>query len=200
MSEYYNFGIKNSTKFIVKNIAPGNKTIKIFRYPILNGQTRDLLMIPDVSEADIRHSLLKGELKVKLSDNVKEAVVVYSDIDLLQFNTDQKRFLQNVGIIKGLQVDYTNINVLKMEDIGLIGTVNGINSTFTTPFGYFIYDNNYVITVYLNGVRQVFLDDYIIAENGGPGTGYNTIIFTNPPQSIPPPPDVIKADYYVSNI
>ena len=40
MSEYYDFGIINSTKFIVKNTAPGNKTIKIFGYPIGNGNSR----------------------------------------------------------------------------------------------------------------------------------------------------------------
>lgn len=83
---------KSSTYFIVKNIAPRGKTIQVFRYPILNQRTRDLLAIPYISEADIRHSLLKGELMMKIRN--KEIEVVYSDIDLLQFNPDQRTFLQ----------------------------------------------------------------------------------------------------------
>ena len=97
------FPLKNpSTRFIVKNIAPGNKRIRIFQYPILNGETRDLLSIPGISEADLRHSLLKGQLLQKLRS--KEIIVVDSDIDLLQFNDDQKLFLQQSGITKGLEV------------------------------------------------------------------------------------------------
>ena len=50
--------------FLVRNIcADHNKTIKIFNYPILFNQTRDLLNIPGVSESDIRASLLKGEIR-----------------------------------------------------------------------------------------------------------------------------------------
>lgn len=91
-----------STKFIVKNIAPGGKRIKLFNYPIENGRTRDLLRIPYVTEADIRGSLLKGSLLFKL--RAEEIIVVDSDIDLLQFNDDQKLFLQQSGIVKGLEV------------------------------------------------------------------------------------------------
>lgn len=101
-----NFGTffkKNpTTRFVVRNIAYGNKTVKVFNFPILNGKTRDLLDIPGVSEADIRHSLLKGELLIKCKQS--EILVQDSDIDLLQFNDDQKSFLQSVGIIKGLEV------------------------------------------------------------------------------------------------
>lgn len=100
---YGTFFVKNpSTKFVVKNIAPRGKRIRIFQYPILNGSTRDLLAIPGVSEADIRHSLLKGELLLKIKS--KEIIVVDSDIDLLQFNDDQKQFLQGAGITKGLDI------------------------------------------------------------------------------------------------
>lgn len=100
---YDTFFPKNpSTRFIVKNIAPRNKTVRVFNYPILNGQTRDLLSIPGVSEADIRHSLLKGALLTKIK--YKELIVTDSDIDLLQFNDENKLFLQSAGIIKGLEV------------------------------------------------------------------------------------------------
>lgn len=86
--------------FVVKNISPQIKTIKIFNYPILYQDTRDLLQIPGVAEADIRASLLKGELQHKI--RAQDIVVICSDIDLLQFNTNQKIFLQNAGIVNGL--------------------------------------------------------------------------------------------------
>lgn len=53
--------------------------------------------------------------------------------------------------------------------------------------------------MYLNGVKQLLGDDYFILESGGPGTGYNAIIFTVPPSPIPAPVDVITADYYIIN-
>jgi len=89
-----------NTKFVVKNIAPGNKCIKLFMYPINNGGTRDLLMIPTVSEADIRHSLLKGSLLIKILAG--EIEVVDSNIDILQFEPQQRQFLWDAGIRIGL--------------------------------------------------------------------------------------------------
>lgn len=86
--------------FVVLNTAPENKTIKIFNYPINYGQTRDLLQIPGVAEADIRASLLKGEINHKI--RAGEVIVTCSDIDLLQFNASQKTFLQGAGIVNGL--------------------------------------------------------------------------------------------------
>lgn len=102
----YTPGKGPSTKFIVRNTAPGNKRVRIFQYPILNGATRDLLAIPGISEADIRHSLLKGQLRAKL--RAGEIIVVDSDIDLLQFNDDHKAFLESAGVNKGLEVEGTN--------------------------------------------------------------------------------------------
>lgn len=95
--------LKKNGCFIVRNITPDRKkTIKIFNYPILFNQTRDLLQIPGVAEADIRASLLKGELNHKII--VKDIIIECSDIDLLQFNNDQKIFLQNAGVVIGLEV------------------------------------------------------------------------------------------------
>jgi len=89
--------------FVVRNITPDrNKTIKIFNYPINFNTTRDLLQIPGVSEADIRASLLKGELNHKI--RAKDILIECSDIDLLQFNNAQKTFLQNAGVTIGLDV------------------------------------------------------------------------------------------------
>lgn len=197
MNEFSPF-IKINGCFIVRNIAPSEKTLFIFNYPIPYQQERDLLMIPGLDESDIRGSLLKGELQHKL--RAQEITVICSDIDLLQFNQNQKIFLQNAGITNGLQVGNGDLAVLKREDIQLIGAVNDINTVFTTPDGVFLYDVDHKIMIYKNGVRQLFLDDFFIAESGGPGTGYDTVILTVAPATAPLPSDVITADYYISNI
>lgn len=95
------------TKFIVKNIAPNRKRIRIFNYPIVNGKTRDLLAIPEISEGTIRHSLLKGELFNKI--RTKEAVIFFSNIDLLQFDPVQKKFLEDAGVTQGLEITGSQI-------------------------------------------------------------------------------------------
>jgi hypothetical protein len=190
--------LKRNGSFVVRNITPDRqKTIKIFNYPILFQQTRDLLQIPGVSEQDLRASLLKGELRHKIL--AQDIVVVASDIDLLQFNDDQKQFLRDAGIINGLQVGVPQINFLRKEDIQLIGVVNNSNTVYTIPTDKFIQDATFKIIVYKNGVKQVFLDDYFIAESGGPGTGYDTVIFTIAPTTIPAPDDILTADYYIVN-
>lgn len=89
--------------FIVRNVTPDRgKTIKIFNYPILFNQTRDLLNIPGVSESDIRASLLKGTLRHKIL--AQDIVIECSDIDLLQFNQAHKEFLQSAGVVNGLEI------------------------------------------------------------------------------------------------
>lgn len=193
----YNYPIKGC--FVVRNIITNsNKTIRIFDYPIPVGTTRDLLRIPGVSESSIRASLLKGELRNKILAG--EIHVLCSDIDLLQFNGVNKQFLQAAGVINGLQVGSDQINVLRKEDIQLIGSVNDVNVTYTIPDGVFLYDSTYKIIVYKNGVKQVLGDDYTIFEGGGPGTGYNGILFTTPPSIMLTPIDVLTADYYITNI
>lgn len=93
--------------FIVQNISPQVKTIKIFNYPINYMDSRDLLQIPGVGENDIRASLLKGEVNHKI--RAGDIRIICSDIDLLQFNSNQKMFLQMAGVIKGLEIDVDNI-------------------------------------------------------------------------------------------
>lgn len=183
--------------FIVLNTSPQVKTINIFNYPINYQQTRDLLQIPGVSEQDIRASLLKGELQHKIL--AKDIIVLCSDIDLLQFNNGQKQFLRSAGIVDGLQVSASQIDVFHQEDVQLVGIVDGSNTVFTIPSGKFIQNTTYKIIVYKNGVKQVYLDDYFIAESGGPGTGYDTVVMVVPPTTTPPPVDIITADYYVLN-
>ncbi len=102
---------ESPTVFVVKNIAENNKRIKIFQYPIANGKERDLMTIPSVSEADIRHSLLKGELLVKLKS--KEIIVTQSNIDLLQFDDVHKKVLESYGITDGLQVNVDSLAELQ---------------------------------------------------------------------------------------
>ena len=57
-------------QFVVLNIANPPKMVRIFQEPIYpfgsDGDTRDLLKTPGWSEADIRASLLKGEIRNKL--------------------------------------------------------------------------------------------------------------------------------------
>jgi len=95
-----------NTVFIVKNVTnelgKEPKTVTIFKVSIPPGISYDLLGIDFVSEADIRHSLLKGTLSRKLQAG--EIIVVESTIDLLQFDNNQKTFLEDAGITVGLEV------------------------------------------------------------------------------------------------
>jgi hypothetical protein len=185
--------------FIVKNIANPPKTLFIFNYPIPTQMERDLLAIPGVAEDDLRASLLKGELNHKLLYN--QITVVCSDIDLLQFNAAQKSFLQSGGIVNGLSIDDSNFAFLHYEDIELIGAVDDVNTIFEIPNGQKFIQNGSTMNIiaYKNGVRQRLGDDYFIAESGGPGTGFDTVILSVVPTTTPPPVDVITADYYVAN-
>src|ERR1035437_8074221 len=166
--------------FVVRNICKDrNKSIKIFNYPINFNTTRDLLQIPGISENDIRASLLKGELNHKL--RAKDIIIENSDIDLVQFNSAQKKFLQDSGIIIGLHIDNDRLAAIRKEDIQLVGIVDGINKVFTIPLGTFLMNLGYKIIVYRNGIKQFYLDDYFIAESGGLGSGYDTVIFSVAP-------------------
>jgi hypothetical protein len=94
---HYTFTEKNvATTFVVQNVAPSGKTIRIFNLSIGNRQTYDLLAIPEISESDIRHSLLKGELKRKAVAG--EIRVIESTIDLYQYDNEQREFLESIGV------------------------------------------------------------------------------------------------------
>jgi hypothetical protein len=181
------FEKNSSTRFVVKNIAPRGKRIQVFRYPIANQQTRDLLAIPYVSEADIRHSLLKGELMMKIRN--KEIEVIESDIDLLQFNNEQKQFLKNAGVVKGLEIGIEQLDpsvslggggLPVRENVMLLGVRDGVNRIFMTPEKFIegtYLGSTYSIRIRHNG-RGLDPDlDYDLSESGGAGTGYDTIFF-----------------------
>lgn len=173
------------------------KVVKIFHYPINPGQTRDLLAIPGVAEADIRASLLKGELRHKIL--AQDIIVVCSDIDLLQFNDDQKSFLQEAGITNGLEVTSAvgTLDYVFRDEIPLIGMKNGTNRVFFTPEKFINgahSGNTFHIEIKHNGKSLYEGTDYTIAESGGPGTGFDTINFH---QFSPSPKSTLFAWYAV---
>lgn len=191
------FTKKCTTAFIVRNIAPNNKRIKIFSYPIKNGMERDLLDIPFVSEADIRHSLLKGELLTKIRSN--EIIVTYSNIDLLQFDDCQKAFLQSAGVYEGLEVSggIAEIPFTFKQGVDLIGDMNGTNAIFTTPDKFIngnIGNNSFRISIKHNGRELLEGSDFLVSESGGSGTGYDTIIFKC---TLPDENSILIVDYVV---
>jgi len=80
--------------------------------------------------------------------------------------------------------------------IGLLGAKDGINSTYTTPgLEKYVHNLPYLsIAVYYNGQRLILLDDYVVIEGGGSGSGYDTIIMVISPK----PGDKVYADYVTS--
>jgi hypothetical protein len=95
-------------QFIVKNISPQKKTINIFNYPINLGCTRDLLKIPGVSEGDIKSALMKGQIRHKFL--VGDIELIFSNIDLLQFNDCGIKYLHGFGFTTGVQVGYDQLD------------------------------------------------------------------------------------------
>jgi hypothetical protein len=77
----------------------------------------------------------------------------------------------------------------------LAGTINGVNTVFTTARP-FLRTTDLQEAVYLRGLRRCegASADYEAVESGGPGTGYDTIVFDLPPR----PGDTLLIDYYPS--
>lgn len=187
------------TVFRVENITPA-KMVRVFRFPIPPGMSRDLMDIPDVSEADIRHSLLKGELNIKIRCN--EIRVIESNIDLLQFDECQKSFLEQAGITVGLEVEGGDgyVGYLFREGVELVGVKNGANRTYTVPapdkfLDGVLEENEFSINVFHNGNRRIKNVDFIISESGGSGTGFDTVEFIS---FTPSPKSKIIANYFVA--
>jgi len=196
------FPKKVDTVFIVQNITigtPQERTIHIFGYPIPAGKQRDVLAIPVVSEADIRHSLLKGELRVKGQNG--EICVTRSNIDLLQFDPEQKAFLESICINNGLEVSGGGgtLDFSFKQNVLLIGTKNGSNRIFTVPSpDKFINGslglNEFRILIRHNGKGLLPGVDYTMSESGGIGTGLDTIKIIN---FKPVADSTLVADYVV---
>lgn len=75
----------------------------------------------------------------------------------------------------------------------LVGVKDGVNRVYNLPHGEkFTHNLPYItISVFFNGVRQIPLEDYIIQESAGPGTGYDRVILERAPRSN----DTIISDY-----
>ena len=79
---------------------------------------------------------------------------------------------------------------------GLMGVRDGVNHAFTIPGGQkFTFNLPFLaISVYVNGLRLTLLDDYVISESGGSGTGYDTVTLSDAPYAN----DHLTADYVVT--
>ena len=187
------------TKFVVRNIAPDRRRLRVFGAPIPYNMTRDLMAIEAVSEADIRHSLLKGELAS--SFRAGELVVVESNIDLLQFDNTQKTFLQSIGIVDGLEVTGTGsaLTFALKQNVALVGAINDVNTVYTIPppdkfINGSFSANEFRISVMHNGRILVQGIDFTISESGGVGAGFDTITIVS---FIPATGSTMLADYVV---
>ena len=101
----YNFVKKQtSINFTVKNVSSQRKVISIFNARIDYGESKDLLNIPEITENDIKSSLVKGELASKI--RAGDIIIVSSSIQLSQYDKQQRRFLnsasQSTDVISGL--------------------------------------------------------------------------------------------------
>lgn len=80
--------------------------------------------------------------------------------------------------------------------VELIGAKDGINHTFFVPGGEkFTHNLPFLsIALYVNGIRMTLLDDYVIAESEGPGTGFDIVTLGQALYSN----DHLTADYVVT--
>lgn len=156
-----------------------------------------MLRIPGVGSDDIAMSLEKGQLRHKF--RCGDIELVYSDIDLLQFNSCGREYLTGLGFTTGVSIGWDELDgyvqdqinlgggggaadgyvtYLWREKVPLIGLRNNSNRTFYTPDKFINgtwYNNHFVITIEHNGKQLYENIDFTIAESGGPGTGYDTI-------------------------
>src|SRR5208282_3006118 len=110
-------------QFVVRNTSPQKKTIFFFAgWPINLGCTRDLLKIPGVSEGDIKSSLMKGEIRNKLKNGDIE--LVFSNIDLLQFNDCGIQYLQGYGFTTGVLVGYDQLDGYVQSLLNQVGGIS----------------------------------------------------------------------------
>ena len=75
----------------------------------------------------------------------------------------------------------------------MVGLKDGSNLVFTTPTQERYLHNLpfFSIALFYNGVRLSLLDDYMVVESGGLGTGFDTVVLYEAPFSN----DHLLADY-----
>jgi hypothetical protein len=81
----------------------------------------------------------------------------------------------------------------------LVGAMDGLNVIFTTT-GQEKFEHNLPfvdISLFFNGSRLTLLDDYLVLESAGPGTGFDTVMLLVPP---PLGDDHLLADYIVAQV
>lgn len=73
-----------------------------------------------------------------------------------------------------------------------LGPCNGVNLTFQTDHKF----EPASIKVFWNGVRlhSGIGNDFVVSESGGPGTGFDTVVFAAP-EMAPLPGESVLADY-----
>jgi hypothetical protein len=123
------FAKQTAINFTVRNLS--NKTLRIFNTKILSGQTYDLMSIQGISEADIRQSLITGELMIKIRKG--EINVVSSSIDLAQEDQSQRDFLEAAGVpIEDLTVGSSSPSI-RIHEAHLESTVSITSVTSPPP-------------------------------------------------------------------
>ena len=80
------------------------------------------------------------------------------------------------------------------EGVLLAGAVNGVNLVFTAPEPFVHAVPGLSARIHLNGQRLLLTDDYTVAESGGPGTGFDTVVLLHAPRA----GDKVFADYFAS--
>lgn len=58
-----------------------------------------------------------------------------------------------------------------------VGSVDGVNTIFTTTEFFCQDPPDYQIKVFRNGQMQTLDGDYTVSESGGVGTGFDTVTF-----------------------
>ncbi len=128
--------------FVVQNLSP-KRALHIFNYPIYPGRTRDLLAIPEITEGDIRKSLINGELANLIRMQVVS--IVSTSIDLTQYDASQETLINNAGGVNGVGQLFGEISV---QDAST-------NQTLTTENTYYTI-NQWTTNQNTNGVMPNF--------------------------------------------
>lgn len=104
-------------------------------------------------------------------------------------------YLVNFPALQNLQQQFIAADRFRTGQ-ALTGVKNGANFTFKTPgTDKFAHNLPFLsIHVFLNGIRLSLLDDYTIAESGGVGSGYDTVILEVAPRAM----DKVFADYVIT--
>lgn len=143
-----NYGTSNTISpsginFIVQNNTSRNLTI--LGVQIGPGNKYDLFTSPDISEDDIKTSLLKGELKYRLLNN--QITIISTTLNLPVLDPVFKSFLASKGVstislsgTTGITVD----NISSLSTVSNPGTV--VLAQVKTNLGYYIFDSVSTLT------------------------------------------------------